>query len=43
MGRKARERVQARYGWSARLAPLDALIDSDVNDTIPTTKGRVAA
>jgi sugar transferase (PEP-CTERM/EpsH1 system associated) len=43
MGRKARERVQARYGWSARLAPLDALIGSDVNNTIPATKGRVAA
>jgi sugar transferase (PEP-CTERM/EpsH1 system associated) len=43
MGRKARERVQARYGWSARLAPLDALIGSNVNNTIAATKGRVAA
>lgn len=26
IGEKARERVQARYAWRARLAPLDALI-----------------
>lgn len=43
MGRMARERVRARYGWSARLAPLDALIGSDVNSTTPAMKGRVAA
>jgi len=43
IGRKARERVKARYGWSARLTPLDALIGSDVEDASPATKGRVAA
>ena len=26
LGRKAREQVRTRYGWAARLAPLDALI-----------------
>ena len=26
LGRKAREQVRQRYGWAARLAPLDALI-----------------
>jgi len=43
MGRNARERVKARYGWSARLAPLDALIRSDAKDASPAAKGRVAA
>jgi sugar transferase (PEP-CTERM/EpsH1 system associated) len=43
MGRNARERVKARYGWSARLAPLDALIRSDAKDASPVAKGRVAA
>ena len=28
MGERAREQVQKRYGWDARLAPLDALIAS---------------
>lgn len=42
MGRNARERVKARYGWSARLAPLDALIRSDAKDASPVAKGRVA-
>ena len=41
MGREARERVQARYGWSARLAPLDALIGWGAKDAPP--KGRAAA
>ncbi len=27
LGRRARDQVKARYGWSARLAPLDTLID----------------
>lgn len=27
LGQAARERVLARYGWDARLAPLDALLD----------------
>ena len=27
LGRNAREQVKQRYGWSARLAPLDALLD----------------
>ena len=43
MGRNARERVKARYGWSARLAPLDALIRSDAKHASPAAKGRVAA
>lgn len=43
MGRKARERVQARYGWSARLAPLDALIGWATKGVPPKAKGRVAA
>jgi sugar transferase (PEP-CTERM/EpsH1 system associated) len=43
MGRKARERVQARYGWSARLAPLDALIGWGTKGVPPKAKGRVAA
>jgi sugar transferase (PEP-CTERM/EpsH1 system associated) len=43
IGRKARERVQSRYGWSARLAPLDALIGRDREDASSATKGRVAA
>jgi sugar transferase (PEP-CTERM/EpsH1 system associated) len=42
MGRKARERVQARYGWSARLAPLDALIGWGSKGAPPKAKGRVA-
>jgi len=43
IGRKARERVRARYGWSARLAPLDALIGSDAKGATPVAKGRAAA
>jgi sugar transferase (PEP-CTERM/EpsH1 system associated) len=43
MGRKARERVQNRYGWSARLAPLDALIGWGSKSAPPKAKGRVAA
>jgi len=43
MGRKARERVQARYGWSARLAPLDVLIGWGTKGVPPKAKGRVAA
>lgn len=43
MGRNARERVKARYGWSARLAPLDTLIGSDAKDANPVAKGRGAA
>lgn len=43
MGRNARERVKARYGWGARLAPLDALIRSDAKDASPVAKGRVTA
>ena len=43
MGRKARERVQARYGWNARLAPLDALIGWGAKGVSPKVKGRTAA
>jgi len=43
MGRKARERVQARYGWNARLAPLDALIGWGAKGVTPKAKGRAAA
>jgi sugar transferase (PEP-CTERM/EpsH1 system associated) len=41
MGHKARERVQARYGWNARLASLDALIGWGAKNAPP--KGRAAA
>jgi glycosyltransferase involved in cell wall biosynthesis len=41
MGHKARERVQARYGWNARLALLDALIGWGAKNAPP--KGRAAA
>ena len=43
MGRKARERVQARYGWNARLAPLDALIGWGAKSVPPKANGRAAA
>jgi sugar transferase (PEP-CTERM/EpsH1 system associated) len=43
MGRRARERVQARYGWNARLAPLDALIGWGAKGVSPNVKGRTAA
>jgi glycosyltransferase involved in cell wall biosynthesis len=43
MGRKARAQVQSRYGWSARLAPLDALIGCGTKGMPPKAKGRVAA
>jgi sugar transferase (PEP-CTERM/EpsH1 system associated) len=41
MGHQARERVQARYGWNARLASLDALIGWGAKNA--PTKGRAAA
>jgi len=41
MGHKARVRVQARYGWSARLAPLDGLIGWGAKKA--PRKGRAAA
>lgn len=43
MGRKARAQVQARYGWSARLAPLDALIGWGKKKLPPKTTGKAAA
>jgi sugar transferase (PEP-CTERM/EpsH1 system associated) len=43
MGRNARERVQKRYGWSARLASLDALIGWGSKGMPAKAKGRVAA
>ena len=43
MGSRARGQVQARYGWNARLAPLDALIGRASKGAPPRAKGRVAA
>ena len=42
MGCKARERVEARYGWDARLAALDALI-APASKGAPTNAKRKAA
>jgi glycosyltransferase involved in cell wall biosynthesis len=42
LGRQARERVKARYGWEARLAALDVLI-APVPKRSPTTSKRKAA
>ncbi|WP_066804175.1 TIGR03087 family PEP-CTERM/XrtA system glycosyltransferase [Sphingomonas asaccharolytica] len=41
MGHKGRVRVQARYGWSARLAPLDGLMGWGAKKA--PRKGRAAA
>lgn len=42
MGKKARAQVQARYGWSARLQPLDALLRAPVRATRPARRKAAA-
>lgn len=43
MGRRARARVKARYGWDARLAALDSLIAPASKGAPPTTRRKAAA
>lgn len=44
MGAKARQQVQARYGWAARLAPLDALVGQGSKPhTAPRRPAKAAA
>jgi glycosyltransferase involved in cell wall biosynthesis len=44
MGQRARAQVQKRYGWAARLAPLDALIaPGKARWTTPRAQPKAAA
>ncbi len=43
MGAKARAQVQARYGWAARLAPLDALLGAGSNPAPKPARGTAKA
>jgi glycosyltransferase involved in cell wall biosynthesis len=44
VGQAARARIEAAYGWDARLAPLDALLEAPSNrhgSTVPAAAGPV--
>ena len=43
MGTNARKQVQARYGWAARLAPLDALIGQGSRSPAASRPAKAAA